>query len=76
MTIYPFIFISYSKNNCPKWLIKHEQIHIKQQLKYWIIPFYIIYLWDYFKNRLQGMNHNDAYMNIRFEIEAYNKQYD
>lgn len=76
MTIFLFIFISYSKEDCPKWLIQHEQMHIQQQKDWWYIPYYIVYIWDYLKNRIKGMNHNDAYRNIRFEIEACEKEND
>ncbi len=71
ITLWPLIFISCKKEDCPEWLLKHEQVHIKQQLEWLIIPFYIVYLWDYFKGRVDGLTHWGAYRNIRFEIEAY-----
>ena len=74
ITLWPFIFISHSKKNCPDWLLRHEQIHIEQQLKWWIIPFYIVYLWDYARGIYTGLKHDAAYRAVRFEIEAY-KEY-
>ena len=71
LTLYPFIFIIHSYIDCPKWLIKHEQIHLRQQLRWFIIPFFIVYIWDYVAGRVKGLNHNEAYKNIRFEKEAY-----
>ncbi|MCK5605101.1 hypothetical protein KAR91_24640 [Candidatus Pacearchaeota archaeon] len=73
ITIWPFIFISCSKKDCPEWLLKHEQVHIKQQINWFILPFYIVYLWDYAIYRLKGYNHDTAYRSIRFEVEAYKK---
>ncbi len=71
MAIYPFIFISYSCIDCPARVIKHEKIHIKQQLKWLIIPFFIVYGLDYIVGRIKGLNHDEAYRDIRFEKEAY-----
>ena len=73
ITLWPFIFVVHSKDICPDWLLRHEQVHIDQQLRWLIIPFYIVYLWDYFKGRLKGYNHDTAYRSIRFEVEAYKK---
>ncbi len=70
ITLYPFIFIVCSKIDCPKWLINHERVHIKQQLSWFIIPFYIVYIWDYIVGRIKGLSHQKAYRNIRFEKEA------
>jgi hypothetical protein len=30
ITLYPFVFIRYSKESCPSTLIKHELVHVKQ----------------------------------------------
>jgi hypothetical protein len=73
ITLWPFIFIAASEKDCPAWLLKHEQVHIRQQLNWLIIPFYVVYLWDYFKGRLKGYTHDLAYRSIRFEVEAYKK---
>lgn len=73
ITLFPFIFIACSKNDCPVWLISHERLHIKQQLRWFIVLFYVVYLWDYAISRIRGMKHSQAYRNIRFEKEAYKK---
>ena len=75
ITLWPFIFIVCSEKDCPAWLLKHEKIHVEQQLRWLILPFYIVYLWDYCKFRLKGCNHTTAYKFIRFEVEAYKEQY-
>lgn len=71
MTIAPFIFICSGKKECPETLIKHERVHVRQQIKLLWIGFFIAYAWYYLKNRFSGMNHDTAYRKIPFEIEAY-----
>lgn len=73
VAIFPFIFISHKEPDCPEWLIRHEKVHIRQQLQWLFIPFFVVYGFDYLKGRIKGMNHNDAYMDIRFEKEAYSE---
>ncbi len=71
MALCPFILISKKefKNNAV--LIRHELIHIRQQLELLILPFYICYLANYFYNLIKYKNHYKAYLNIVFEKEAY-----
>lgn len=71
ITLFPFIFISLSKEDTPAKLIRHEKIHIKQQIRWFIIPFYVVYIYDYIYGRINGLTHWGAYRNIRFELEAY-----
>jgi hypothetical protein len=73
MAIFPFIFIAYEKHCFPTWLLKHEQLHIKQQLRWLILPFFVIYGAHYLINRLKGMNHGTAYRHVCFEKQAYAK---
>lgn len=73
ITIWPFVFI---RDNGNEITINHESIHIKQQEELWIIPFYVLYLFEWIKNLISDMNKRDAYLNISFEKEAYNNQKD
>ncbi len=76
----PFIFqaravtfgrhIFYIEENPPTWLIKHELEHVKQYQKYGFFGFLYRYLKDYFKGRLKGLGHWEAYYQIPFEKEA------
>ena len=45
ITIFPFIFIDIRSTH-PSYdmLITHEKIHLKQELKYLVIPFFVLYL--------------------------------
>lgn len=73
ITLWPFIFIANPKEDALEWRINHEWVHWWQELKWLIIPFYIVYLFEYTMGRFKGMNHYEAYRNISFEKEAYNK---
>lgn len=84
ITIIPFIFVV--KDKISKRLLNHEKIHTIQQIEMLIIPFYILYFIFYvvnlFKYRKGTEPHErakvkrKAYMNIPFEKEAYDNQYD
>ncbi len=71
MALYPFILIRNAKDRYDFQLIQHELIHHKQQIELLILPFYIFYLLEYLYHRFKGRNHNEAYLNISFEKEAY-----
>ena len=74
ITLFPFIIINPEYDN--EITINHESIHIEQQRELWVILFYILYVFYWIKNKINRMNNFDAYMNIPFEKEAYEKQYD
>lgn len=70
IAFWPFIFADkyrvLSEN-----LIRHENIHGKQQKELLLIFFYIWYFGEYFIRFLKYKNHDKAYRNICFEREAY-----
>ena len=78
ITLWPFIILR-ERYNVPnadynKRIINHESIHIKQQQELLVIPFYVIYVIEWFiKLFFYG---KDAYYNISFEREAYSNEYD
>jgi len=57
-------------------LINHEKIHLRQQLELLIIPFFIIYNFEFLIRLIQYRKWNLAYKNISFEREAYRKEKD
>ncbi|QHT69605.1 hypothetical protein GXP67_24630 [Rhodocytophaga rosea] len=71
MALFPFILVKYHKDLTDERLIRHEKIHIRQQVELLVIPFYFFYLINYLWNRLRGQSHLNAYLNICFEREAY-----
>tara|TARA_R110000824_G_scaffold96709_3_gene231399 strand:+ start:759 stop:1085 length:327 start_codon:yes stop_codon:yes gene_type:complete len=67
--IWPFILID--KKNNRKILLMHERIHFKQAIELLILPFYVIYTLHYLWGLILFLNHNQAYLNVIFEREAY-----
>jgi hypothetical protein len=74
MAIFPFILLKKSRLPITKTLIQHERIHLKQQIELLFIPFYLWYFAEYIYFRIKFKNHQKAYLNIRFEKEAYKHQ--
>jgi len=73
IALFPFVFARSKLSDSTK---RHETIHFQQQLETVVLGFYLVYLWDYVRNRLKGMTGRKAYLNTRAEKEAYAKQSD
>ena len=74
ITLWPFVILREKYKGRAKRIINHESIHIKQQEELLIIPFYILYVTEWFiKLFFYG---KEAYYNISFEREAYSNEYD
>ena len=71
MAIFPFILIKHRDLKNDTQLIRHETIHLMQELELLIIPFYVFYLVNYLVNRIRYHDHEKAYLDIIFEREAY-----
>lgn len=52
-------------------LINHEKVHHRQQLELLILPFYVLYFFNYLMNLIRYRNHFKAYKEIVFEREAF-----
>lgn len=76
MTIFPFMFLKHKGLKCDKVLLNHEKIHLKQQLELFIIPFFVVYFFEFLVRFFQYRNWHLAYRNISFEREAYSKEKD
>lgn len=74
LTIFPFVILKFSRFKTDNVLINHEKIHLRQQLEMLIIPFYLVYLFEFLFRLFQYKNWNLAYNNISFEREAYANQ--
>lgn len=68
--LWPLVIVREMKY-CTPVIIQHEQIHLRQQLELGILPFYLVYFSEYLIYRMRGKSHNDAYLAISFEKEAY-----
>ena len=73
ITLWPFIIC---RDEGSTVMIRHESIHIKQQTELLVLPFYLLYLFDFVVGLLKFRNPKLAYRNIRFEQEAYGNQGD
>ncbi len=71
ITIYPFVFLKYEALKEDAVFLNHEKIHLKQQLELLIIPFFVIYGFEFLIRLLQYKRWSLAYRNISFEREAY-----
>jgi hypothetical protein len=72
MAFFPFIIIkSGLSEERKKVLINHERIHLRQQLELLVLPFYVIYLFNYLLNLIRYGRHDTAYKKIIFEKEAF-----
>ncbi|WP_207421845.1 hypothetical protein [Desertivirga brevis] len=74
MAVFPFILVKIKHYKKDELLLRHEKIHLIQQLELLVLPFYLIYFFHYFINLIKYREHNKAYMNIVFEKEAYQRE--
>lgn len=70
ITLFPFVLVRHDIK-LQKSLIRHERIHLMQQKELLILPFFILYFFDYLLRLFYFRNHHKAYRNICFEKEAY-----
>ena|SRR5690606_9774119 len=76
IALYPFIFIKNKIDSEDLTFINHEKIHLRQQIEFLILPFYIWYGIEYLIRRMQYKSKIIAYRNISFEREAYQNEAD
>lgn len=74
ISIFPFIILKkkYKNTYMGNLMINHETIHFQQQLELLVIPFYILYVLNFFYNFITG--DKEPYRNIVFEKEAYDNE--
>ena len=63
-----------SESDVTPELLKHEMIHQEQMDRHGVLAFYAIYLKDYLRNLAKFRDHDEAYWNIPFEIEARERE--
>lgn len=74
ITLFPFVILKNPLDRQNRVLVNHEKIHIRQQLEFLIIPFFLWYFIEYGLRLIQYKNKNMAYRNISFEREAYSNE--
>ena len=52
-------------------LLRHEMVHVRQMAELGVLPFVWKYVMGYLRNRRRGMGHDEAYLAIPFEVEAF-----
>ena len=67
----PFIFVG---DKPTKRTVQHETIHYRQFVETGFIGFTFLYFYDFYKGKSQGMSDDEAYRNIRAEVEAYENE--
>ena len=71
ITLYPFIFYIGAASFD---VMIHELTHIRQIKEEGVFKFYFKYLSFYLVARYKGFNHENAYLSIPYEVEAYAAQ--
>lgn len=74
ITLFPFIFFSHPIYAGDKSLLNHENIHIRQAVELFVLPFYIWYLLAFLIHYVRYKDFNRAYRAISFEKEAYENE--
>ena len=69
ITIFPFVF--YNGEKLDESEMRHEMVHLWQQLALVILPFYLLYLFFWLSNLIRYRDKGRAYRNIPFERSAY-----
>ncbi len=75
LTVFPFVFVKYRVDKENLVFVNHEKIHLRQQSELLVLPFFIIYILEYFVRLIQYRKKDLAYRNISFEREAYSNEY-
>ena len=74
ITLFPVIILKDKYLKKDVVLLNHEKIHLRQQIELLIIGFYIWYVVEFLIRILKYKTWSEAYLNISFEREAYQKE--
>lgn len=66
--------VLFAKGPCDEQTLNHERIHTRQMRELWYIPFYLLYLLEWFIRLIINLDSFKAYKEISFEREAYDKE--
>tara|TARA_Y100001938_G_C8092752_1_gene436098 strand:+ start:1852 stop:2202 length:351 start_codon:yes stop_codon:yes gene_type:complete len=73
ITLFPFVFCRGELSEGTK---RHETIHHRQYVELLVVGFLLLYLVDFLHGLIKYRISEKAYMRIRFEQEAYDKDED
>lgn len=69
ITLFPFVF--HNDDTLSGRALRHETVHLYQQLFLLVVPFYVLYVLFWLIGLLRYRSHDRAYRNIPFERSAY-----
>lgn len=72
ITLFPFVI---SREPMDEDTLRHETIHIHQQIETLVIGFYLLYALFYIIGYIKYRDPDEAYYRIPFEQEAYTHSY-
>jgi len=70
ITLFGFVFTR-KRLNVDRYVLNHELIHCQQQLEWFYLPFFILYLAEWLLHYMRFHDWEKAYLHISFEREAY-----
>ena len=76
LCLWPFIFLKEDHLRDDVFLLNHERIHLRQQLELLVIPFYLLYICEWFIRFCIYRDAYRAYQSLSFEQEAYRHEKD
>ena len=68
------VYFREDQSKVTRRLLSHEMVHQEQISRHGAVLFYLIYLYDYWLNLIQYRSHRKAYLAIRFEKEAFERE--
>lgn len=69
ITLFPFVF--YNDRRLTERELRHETVHLWQQLALLVVLFYVLYVLFWIVGLVRWRNHDRAYHSIPFERSAY-----
>ncbi len=76
ITLWPLIILRDESSRQDQILIRHEQIHLRQQLEMLIILFYLWYVTEFLIRLLRSRHAHASYLSLAMEREAYDHEAD
>ncbi len=73
ITLFPFVLVD-KRTRITRRLVQHEKIHLRQQVELLVIPFYVLYVFEFLIHLTKHRSIYIAYMNISFEKECYQNE--
>lgn len=72
IALWPFVLVK--SQNPSQRTLRHEKIHLRQQLEMLILPFYLWYVFEWMYKWWKLGDADKAYFEICFEREAYKNE--